>query len=199
MPDPEPAATDRVAALSEQLTRVHQALRDRLTSLRQETAGTGLRSAGDAIPADLASHCLSFCSAIHTHHAGEDNQVLPALRAAVPELAPVIDNLIEDHARVAGILGRIRELLAPGRSPSGPGALTREIDGLTAFLESHFAYEERRIAQALDALGPSAWTADVFTVGPAADRPGSLLPPYAGQISQSRILRFPELKLVKLI
>jgi hypothetical protein len=82
----------------------------------------------------------------------------------------VIDNLLEDHALVSGILRQIRDLLAPGRAPSGPGALTRELDGLTAILESHFTYEERRIAQALDTLGPSAWTADVFTPGQATDR-----------------------------
>jgi Hemerythrin HHE cation binding domain len=165
------ATPDRVAALSEQLTHVHQALRERLTSLRREAAdGTGPRAADDAIPQDLLSHCLSLCTAIRTHHTGEDNQLLPALRAAAPELAPVIDNLLEDHALVSGILRQIRDLLAPGRAPSGPGALTRELDGLTAILESHFTYEERRIAQALDTLGPSAWTADVFTPGQATDR-----------------------------
>jgi hypothetical protein len=80
----------------------------------------------------------------------------------------VIDKLIEDHGLVAGILQRVRELLAPGadRASPGPGALVRELDGLTAILESHFGYEERRIAKALDSLGPEAWTADVFT--PAA-------------------------------
>jgi hypothetical protein len=165
------AAPDRVAALSEQLSRVHQALRGQLTSLRQEAAGgTGPHTADDVIPADLLSHCLSFCAAIHAHHTGEDNQILPALRAAAPELAPVIDNLIEDHALVAGIVRRIRELLTPARASSGPSALTRELDGLTAILESHFSYEERRIARALDTLGPGAWTADVFTTSQATDR-----------------------------
>ncbi len=77
----------------------------------------------------------------------------------------MIDSLIEDHGLVAGILRRIRELLAPGQTPSGPDALIRELDGLTAILESHFSYEERRIAMALDILGPQAWTADVFTPG----------------------------------
>jgi hypothetical protein len=41
----------------------------------------------------------------------------------------------------------------------------RELDGLIAILESHFSYEERRIAKALDTLGPLAWTADVFAPG----------------------------------
>lgn len=163
------ATPDRAAALSDQLIHVHQALRERLTSLRQQAAGdTGLAAAEAALPEDLLSHCLSFCAAVRTHHSGEDDKLLPALRAAAPELAPVIDSLIEDHDLVAGLLRRIRELLAAGQTPSGRGALMRELDGLTAILESHFSYEERRLAKALDTLGPQAWTADVFapTCGP---------------------------------
>lgn len=78
----------------------------------------------------------------------------------------MIDNLLEDHALVAGILWQVRELLTAGRARSGPDALVRELDGLIAILESHFSYEERRIAKALDSLGPGAWTAEVFAPGP---------------------------------
>jgi hemerythrin-like domain-containing protein len=157
---------DRMAALSEQLVYVHQVLRERLAALRQEAADGSGQSAADAvIGEDLLSHCLSFCAAIHTHHTGEDGQLLPALRAAAPELAPVIDNLLEDHALVAGILQQLRELLTSGRASADPVALVQELDGLIAILESHFSYEERRIAKALDTLGHRAWTADVFTPG----------------------------------
>ena len=174
-----------MAALSKQLIDVHRALRERLTSLRQEAAGgAGLRAADTAAGEDLLSHCLSFCSAIHTHHTGEDSQLLPALRAAVPDLAPVIDNLLEDHALVAGILRQVHELLTPGRASSGPGAVVRELDGLSAILESHFGYEERRIAKALDTLGPGAWTAEVFVPGLA--RPGTYgLTDLVGKIKKS--------------
>jgi len=161
------ATPDRVASLSEQLIHVHQALRERLAVLRQEAA----RQEAAALPEDLLSHCLGFCAAVHTHHRGEDDQLWPALRTAAPELAPVIDKLVEDHELVAGILRRIRDLLAPGQTPSGPGALIRKLDGLTAILESHFSYEERRIAEALDILGPQAWTADVFTMAPGLSGP----------------------------
>lgn len=161
---------DRAAALSEQLIQVHQSLRGRIAAVRQQvTAGAGRSAAGAAVPPDLLSHCLGFCTAIHAHHTGED-RLLPALRAAAPALAPVIDNLIEDHRLVAAILQRIRELLAPDRVPAAPGALLRELDGLMAILESHFSYEERRIASALDAMGPSAWDADVFAPGEAPGR-----------------------------
>jgi Hemerythrin HHE cation binding domain len=155
-----------MAALSEQLIHVHQELRERLASVRREAAdGVGLPGSHTAIGEDLLSHCLSFCAAIQAHHTGEDSQLLPALRAAAPELAPVMDNLSEDHALVAGILRQVRELLAPGRAPSRPEALVRELDGLIAILDSHFSYEERRIAKALDTMGPRAWSADVFAPG----------------------------------
>ncbi len=168
-----------MAALSEQLVQVHRGLRERLASLRRDLAdGTGHPAdstshpaGGTAIPDDLLGHCLGFCAAIHAHHTGEDERLLPQLRAAMPELAPVIDNLMEDHALVSGILRRIRELLAPGHellapepASAEPGMLVRELDGLTAILESHFGYEERRLSQALDALDPGTSIPDVFTL-----------------------------------
>jgi iron-sulfur cluster repair protein YtfE (RIC family) len=110
-------ASDRAVALSEQLVRAHQTLRERLASLREEIAAGTARP---AIAGDLLSHCLSFCTAIQAHHAGEDGQLFPALRAAAPGLAPMIDKLTEDHTLVAGILQQIRTLLAPDRPPAAP-------------------------------------------------------------------------------
>lgn len=149
---------DRVAALSEQLIQVHQSLREWLTSLREPVAEG---AAADDGPEDLLTYCLGFCGAISAHHAGEDGQLLPALRAAAPGLAPVIDKLIEDHALVAGIVLRIREL-SSGTTTLAPDVLLRELDGLTAILESHFSFEERRISTELDTLGPDGWIRDVF-------------------------------------
>ena len=143
----------RARPLGEQLTEAHQALRERLASLRHEVADGTARP---GFPADLHGYCLSFCSAVRTHHTSEDNQVFPALSAAAPELAPVIGKLIEDHQLVAAILRQVRELLGPDRPPSPPAALLRELDGLTAILESHFSFEERRIAQALTTLDPGS-------------------------------------------
>jgi Hemerythrin HHE cation binding domain len=161
---------DRVAALSTQLIHVHQALREQLASVRLAAAGEADSSAGAALREDLLSHCVTFCTAIHTHHSGEDASLLPALRSAVPELAPVIDKLVEDHELVASIIRRIYELMDPEQVSFDPGRLLRELDGLTAILESHFSYEERRIAKALDVLGPRAWSAEVFDPGQASAR-----------------------------
>ena len=146
----------RLVALSEQLVRVHQELRERLAALRSDPQGP--------ISQDLLSHCLSFCSAVHSHHTGEDQQLFPALRAAAPELGPVIGKLEEDHGLVAGIVGQLRDLLA-ARPAADPARLQRELDGLTAILESHFRFEERRIAAALDTLGPENQFPSVFSPG----------------------------------
>jgi hypothetical protein len=169
------AGHDRAAALSEQLVQVHQELRERLAALRRAPAdGAPLAPAAGGMPPGLLGHCLGFCAVLRTHHSGEDAQLLPALRDAAPELAPVIDTLIEDHRLVAGILRRIAELLAPDPAGGpGPRELAGELDGLAAILESHFGYEERRIAAALDTLGPGEWVADVLT-------PGDLAGPLAG-------------------
>jgi hypothetical protein len=157
------ATPDRAVALSVQLIQVHQALREQFAALRREVAdGNGRPADGAAIPADLLGHCLGFCAALHTHHTGEDEQLLPQLRAAAPALAPVIDNLVADHALVADILAHIGELLSPGGDTPGSGRLLMQLDGLIAILESHFGYEERRLAAALDTLGPDAWVAGVF-------------------------------------
>jgi hemerythrin-like domain-containing protein len=149
-------------ALSEQLIEVHQGLRERLADLRQQAAAGDLGPEADA---GLLDHCLSFCSAVHTHHAGEDSGLFPALQAAAPELAPVIVKLAEDHTLVAGILRQVRDLMAPQGLRADPETLRRELDGLTAILESHFGFEERRLATALDALGPEARFPAVFDPG----------------------------------
>jgi iron-sulfur cluster repair protein YtfE (RIC family) len=135
---------------------VHQELRERLASVRRDLAD------GAAVPEDLLAYCLGFCAAVHAHHNGEDERLLPRLRDAAPELAPVIDKLIEDHALVSSILRRIRELLAPDQDTE-PATLARELDGLTAILESHFGYEERSLGPALDELDPATSIPDVLT------------------------------------
>ncbi|WP_436536621.1 hemerythrin domain-containing protein [Actinoplanes sp. HUAS TT8] len=141
-------AGDRVAALSKQLAETHQELRRRLTGLRT----------GRTDPADLRTHCLAFCQALTTHHQGEDTGLFAALLRERPDLKPTIDKLIEDHGMITGILTRVTELSATG-SPR----LASELDGLAAIMESHFRYEERSLAEALDAGVPDdGWSTPVL-------------------------------------
>ncbi|BCB91218.1 IclR family transcriptional regulator domain-containing protein [Phytohabitans suffuscus] len=143
-------AHDRATALSVQLTLTHQALRERLSALRQHL----LSGSGDAPPtgSDPLRHCAAFCTALRGHHTGEDEGLLPALRREFPELAPTIDKLAEDHWLLAGILRRVEELAA---SAASVAVVVGELDGLAAIMDSHFAFEERRIAAAVDGLKAS--------------------------------------------
>lgn len=83
-----------------------------------------------------------------------------------PDLSPVVANLVEDHEMIASILSRVAEIAQrlPGQPEgSAPDAISLELDGLTAIMESHFAYEERAIGAALDGgVSDDGWSDPVF-------------------------------------
>jgi hypothetical protein len=188
MDDPtEPS--DRVRALGNQLVDVHLWLRDQLDQLRDDVDAflddPGPDSASRPPPPsqpsrdlpnvrnlrDLRAHCLTFCSALTRHHTGEDAGPFPVLAAQVPELRPVIDELMRDHRLVTDALRRVEEVLdGLGRVPENDEARRRrvrsELDTLAALLETHFSYEERRLGSALNDLG---------ALSPAGARPDFLL------------------------
>ncbi|WP_203695137.1 hemerythrin domain-containing protein [Catellatospora coxensis] len=148
-------AGDRVVALSTQLAQAHQELRRRVREIR---SGITRRDVGhDA----LVTHCLAFCAALTSHHRGEDAGMFAELLGERPDLAPTIAKLVEDHGLITSILSRVAELAgSPGGTPEEIG---RELDGLTAIMESHFAYEERVLGEALDrGVADTGWADPVF-------------------------------------
>ncbi|MGW6918342.1 hemerythrin domain-containing protein [Kitasatospora sp. NPDC054939] len=166
---------DRAVALSLQLAQAHQELRRRIGTIRSEL---GRRRLDDDA---LRTHCLAFCTALTSHHQGEDDGLFAQLVRERPDLAGTVAKLVEDHGLITGILTRVRELAdqavtsAPGPGPgTGPAAdaggrgldaIGRELDGLAAIMESHFAYEERAIGAALDATVPdSDWPERTFRI-----------------------------------
>jgi hypothetical protein len=134
---------DRLAAAGRQLIEIHEWLRDELDGLRAGRATS------------LGAHCLAFCAAITRHHTAEDTGAFTQLAEEYPTLRPVIDELSRDHEIIAGLLRRVEEL-ARGTGEAEP--IQRELDGLAALLESHFTYEERTLATALNHLrAPTLW------------------------------------------
>lgn len=130
-------------AFGNQLVQAHIALREKLEALRD-----GLVDGEPA--ADLRAHCLSFCSAVEGHHTAEDDGVFPVLAREHPELRPVLDELGRDHRIVSDAL---TALGAMGESAVvDPVAFGREVDSVAALMETHFTYEERKIADVLSAL-----------------------------------------------
>jgi hypothetical protein len=95
------------------------------------------------------------------------------LLRARPDLAATVAKLVEDHEMIAGIASRVRALAdqaadqAADSDADGVEAIAREMDGLTAIMESHFRYEERAISRALDdGVADTGWSEMVFRFGP---------------------------------
>jgi hypothetical protein len=138
----DPSPSGRLAAYGHQLIDIHHDLRERLASLH---AGAEASAPG------LLEHCAAFCTALTRHHRAEDGTAFPMLARKHPELRPVLDELEHDHETVADILRRLDTVLASA-AELGPIRVRSELDGLTALLESHFVYEEKKLVGALNAL-----------------------------------------------
>ncbi|GIJ71148.1 hemerythrin domain-containing protein [Virgisporangium ochraceum] len=157
----------RAAAFSVQLTRAHNELRRQIRSLQSNL--------GSSEPVSLATHCLAFCSALTSHHEGEDTGMFAELAKARPDLAGKIAKLIEDHEMIGTILQRVADVATSASrlhlpdgapAPSDGPALAKlkgELDGLAAIMESHFRFEERTVGAALDeGITDTGWTGPVF-------------------------------------
>lgn len=143
----------RARALGRELIDTHHWLRSEL----RRVAGALDEYRGDeriGLLRNLRAHCLAFCQALTDHHTSEDETAFPVLAQRFPDLAPALTELTADHHLVADILTRIATALAEV-SVENLAAVRGEIAGLSAILESHFQWEERRITAALDEL-PSA-------------------------------------------
>ncbi len=153
----------RLTGFGTQLIEVHLWLREELAALREDTDAY---LAGGPRPRDLRAHCLTFCSALNRHHTGEDNTAFPELAGQFPGLRPVLEELRRDHQLVADSLQRLQALLENLDQQADPVAVRTELDSLAALMETHFTWEEKRIASALNALNAPGWD---------RSRPGFLL------------------------
>lgn len=145
---------DRAVAWGQRLIEIHGWLRGELARVRAELADGPSR-----LGTDVRAHCVAFCSTLHQHHAGEDAMMFPALAEHAPELRGTLAKLAEDHLLIADVLTRLDALLTTTSPDAGADELAQvraEVDGLAAILESHLAYEERTIVEALDALPSGA-------------------------------------------
>jgi hemerythrin-like domain-containing protein len=155
-----PSSNDRLMAFGTQLIDVHAWLREELIALREDV--DSYLDGHVTRPRDLRVHCLTFCSTLTEHHTGEDSGAFPVLAADVPELAPVLEKLTQDHHVVAAILHNLENLVdrcATTSDPADARRLRAELEGLAAVLETHFTYEEKQLVAALDSLDRRAGAA----------------------------------------
>lgn len=152
------SSNGRLTAFGNQLVQVHNWLRKELARLHDDLGSVADGRAGRL--RDLRAHCLTFCSALTRHHTGEDGGAFLVLSENYPELRPVLEELAHDHGVMTGIIERLEELVGgvgPASSPAEILHVQRELDGLTAIMETHFRYEEKRIVEALNSLDMPEW------------------------------------------
>jgi hypothetical protein len=142
--------TTRLVAWSRELRQVHERLREALDLTRSAVAED--RSA-EVATRDLLLYCHGFCAALDGHHRGEDHTLFPAIKAAHPQLDPVLRYLTQDHSMIAHLLGGLQAAV----DRAAPVAeLDRHLEGVAAIMESHFRYEERQLLSVLETLSLDA-------------------------------------------
>ncbi|MDQ3403021.1 MAG: nitroreductase/quinone reductase family protein [Actinomycetota bacterium] len=160
---PVPGAV-QVRGLGDFLVEGHDWLRAELGELRRQvdrivdgTAGAaGIERTPPELAREMREHCVSFCGAMNVHHQGEEMGAFPMLAQRFPALAPELTALAEEHKIVVRLQEDIQHLIdgyVPGETD--PTALRADLERLSRELEAHFAYEERTIVTALNALGPA--------------------------------------------
>ncbi len=101
--------------------------------------------------------CLNYCRFVHSHHRAEDAMLFRSVRAAEPQLEPVIGRLEAEHRDVAGSLGRVEELaeaLPETEDEADRAPLVEALGSLRESLLAHLDFEERSLESALRRMKP---------------------------------------------
>ncbi|PRX97671.1 hemerythrin domain-containing protein [Allonocardiopsis opalescens] len=139
---------DRLIAWGDELTRIHNRLRDALALAREAIESADGADPGDRATRELLLYCRGFCAALSGHHRGEDAALFPELLAARPDLAPVIAQLSRDHSMIDHLLAGLETAVESG---AGTQERLRHLDGVEAVMETHFRYEEKKLISVLNA------------------------------------------------
>ncbi|WP_254897178.1 nitroreductase/quinone reductase family protein [Amycolatopsis sp. Hca4] len=135
---------DTARRMGDWLVEMHDWLRGELKEMRAELdCGT---------PRELRLRCAGLCTALTRHHTGEARNIFPVLADRFPALAPTLAKLDEEHVVVARLQEEVQQLV---EAEADPVRLRAEFDRLRSELDSHFAYEERTLVAALNALLPA--------------------------------------------
>src|SRR5690606_25763111 len=149
----------------------------------------------------LQAHWRHYVALLEYHHSMEDNHLFPAMRSAVPELAPLIDRLDEEHQELDALLERIHTSL----EARAVAELAHDFAALESLLLRHLAAEEEHVVPAFLRVLEAASTetssrsetdnapaqAPEAPVPPAFDLPWSL-EQLDGELFRLAIATFPD-------
>jgi hypothetical protein len=148
------------------LLAIHNHLRQELARLRDvidQVAG-GLTSPAEARSYlarmtirqnawTLGAFCAAYCRVVSVHHAIEDEQLFPDLKAADQALAPILERLRHEHEGIAGHLEEVDAALVAMIEDDRRIDRTREaVDRLGDVLHAHLRFEEDQLLEPIGRL-----------------------------------------------
>jgi iron-sulfur cluster repair protein YtfE (RIC family) len=153
------------AALFQELLWVHRMVRRDLERVRElataaangDASSAEIRDEVEALKTNgplwkLKVNCLRYCAFVHSHHNAEDVMLFPALRAANPDLDPIVDRLEADHRRVSDLLDTVEASAGDLNDNAGNDARERvatALDELAEHLLEHLDFEEESVAETM--------------------------------------------------
>ncbi len=145
-PGRPPETVRRARAWGREMREVHLRLREALVLAREAIED---EADVDPLAGTPLLYCWGFCTALSSHHAGEDGALFPRLVERHPDLGPVVRQLRQDHSMIEHLIGGLRRALDDGATTAEK---LRHLDGVEAVVESHFRFEERRLLDLLDRI-----------------------------------------------
>jgi alkanesulfonate monooxygenase SsuD/methylene tetrahydromethanopterin reductase-like flavin-dependent oxidoreductase (luciferase family) len=160
------AYTARGRLVAQHLIDVHDMLRTELSELREVLTRVreGSMSAAEARSAlhdmalrqndwTLGAFCARYCAVVAQHHGLEDDSIFPHLVRSEPELAPVIDRLVDEHLVIGDAIQQVDHALVRHITSGDFAPIQEALDLLTDALLSHLSYEEQELVEPLARLG----------------------------------------------
>ena len=162
--DPERIAIGRAG--QQTLLAIHQHLRQELTRLREVIVevGEGRRTAAEARSYlndmtmrqnywTLGAFCTAYCRVVSVHHAIEDQQLFPDLKAADQDLGPILERLQHDHEAIHSLLEDIdASLVAMVEDPRRLDDTRIAVGRLSDALLTHLKLEEDSLLEPIGRL-----------------------------------------------
>ena len=122
---------------------VHDALRRDLSRATAALASTP--APPDRQRVAIADHVRWLMDFLHAHHAGEDQDLWPLIRAHNPAAGDLLDQMDADHARIGPQIDHLQNAAAVYRADASPAArqgLAEAIELLRSVLDPHLRREE---------------------------------------------------------
>jgi hemerythrin-like domain-containing protein len=152
---------------AQMLLAVHEHLRQELAKLREviQEVREGRSSAAEARSYlnamtmrqnywTLGAFCAAYCRVVSIHHAIEDAQLFPDLKAADQSLTPILDRLRHEHEGIAKVLSDIdTALVATVEDEERLDDTEEAVDHLSDALLAHLKYEEEQLVEPIERLG----------------------------------------------